>query len=205
MRFEHGKSVASAVADQPASSRVARGISSVASAASRSLGVCAILASVATTATTAHAVEPGSPVPAESRQDVNPDSATYQQPVSPADFAERISLWFFTPASCATCLDQLGYLDDLKKELNDDGLRIGVVGIVESATPKASLAGAKQVPWLDGTDPAYWLSWGASGRRLYLVDGTGTLRERIDLAMFDLALPANVDELEYRIENIAFD
>src|SRR5688572_25143436 len=52
--------------------------------------------------------------------DVNPASERFSGEVSPRDYLENVSAWYFTHADCGYCRNQLGFLDQMQGELTEE-------------------------------------------------------------------------------------
>lgn len=74
-------------------------------------------------------------------EDVNPNSATYEQQVGPADFEGEVSAWYFGWATCPLCQSHVDALDVLATDER----------LAEAAVP-VSLLGINEIGYESGND-----------------------------------------------------
>ncbi len=144
----------------------------------------------------APAGEPAEPLANFSLVDVNPNSSSFNQSVSPAQYEGRVSAWFFAFASCTYCKSQFAALDAITAELENlhPVLKIDAVGVNahDKAFANPAFVEDRSLPWLqtednngDGNSDA-WQSWDVNFRDLVIRGGDGERIATFNLATHDL-------------------
>ena len=60
----------------------------------------------------------GEPLPDFALADLNPNSESYEESISPRDTTGSVSVWYFTHATCGYCQSQFDILYILQEELD---------------------------------------------------------------------------------------
>lgn len=159
--------------------------------------------------------EPSEPLANFSLLDVNPNSQSYNESVSPAQYEGRVSAWFFAFASCTYCKSQFAALDAVAAELESlhPILEIDAVGVnaYDKAFANPAFVEDRTLPWLqaedtngDGSSDA-WQSWGVGLRDLVIRGGDGERVATFNLATYDLTEPHAAQELRALLVDTAME
>lgn len=153
-------------------------------------------------------------MPDFSLTDVNPNSPTSGQAVSPRDYLEQVSAWYFAHSTCGYCISQFGYMDTMQKELRDayPTLRIQFLGINENGqeSGNASATSGRVLPWLqdvdansNGRSDVWYDSWNVVFRDVVILDGTNTKVGLYNVTVHSLATPENYAILKEMVVDAA--
>lgn len=149
----------------------------------------------------------GAAMPAFSLPDMNAASESFQQNISPSQFAGEVSAWYFAHATCGYCTTQFGYLDTLQQELASTYplLKIQILGVndVGSAAGNAQITAGRNLPWLQDTDTngnrqsdVWTESWQVAFRDVVVLNGAGEKVAVYNLTDHNLATSSNYAELK---------
>ena len=111
-------------------------------------------------------------------QDINPNSSTYGEIITPSIFNNQITLHYFGHQDWDACTARVGQLNDLYQDLLDNEIvNVRIVAIGKGGSYENSNSN-----WINNTsmpiliDPVsyeVWESWGAGQRDLYFLDSGG--------------------------------
>jgi hypothetical protein len=147
----------------------------------------------------------GPPLPTEtvtefSLMDVNPNSPSAGQAVTPHDYAGKVSGWFFGHSDCLYCRDEFAILQQLQDELTAEAPgAIFLLGINAAGLESQNLemTNGRTLPWLQDTAAAnVWGAWDATWRDVVIVGAASDRRGVYNLTSNDLSVPANYAELK---------
>jgi len=154
-------------------------------------------------------VATGEMVPDFALQDVNSISATYGQLVSPRDYLQQVSAWYFGQAGGGTCRTDVGYLDQMQRDLdaNDPEADIRILGVNRAGYESGSSAvtAGRDIPWLQDVDGNHdgfsdvWTSWDVQYRDLVILNGENEKLETFSLVVYDLRNPDSYDALRKKL------
>ncbi len=134
--------------------------------------------------------------------DVNPGSATANQGVSPGDYLQQVSGWYFGAATVGYCSSQFGYLNTLQQDLRNayPALRIQIMGVnengQESGNPSATAG--RVLPWLQDVDANsdgksdVFASWQVSLNDIVILNGSNAKVGVYNTTLHDLGNAADL-------------
>jgi thiol-disulfide isomerase/thioredoxin len=147
----------------------------------------------------------GEPLPDFVLSDLNPNSETFEEDLSPRAAEGAVSLWYFTHATCPYCQSQFDILYTLQAEL-DEQYGAGAVQIFgvnaagyESGIP--DITEGNSLPLLQDVDSVdAWDAWYSEWRDLVVVDEDNAWVGLFNLTSHDLADAGNLTDLRAMIE-----
>jgi hypothetical protein len=146
--------------------------------------------------------------------DVNANSASFNQPVSPAQFSGEVSAWYFSRSSCGYCGKQFGHLNSMQAELATahPQLKINQIGINQAGyeSTNAQITTGRMLPWLqdvdadqDGLSDVWAEQWQVTYRDVVILNGEGEKVDLYNLTTYDLSKPENYSTLKQKLIDAA--
>jgi thiol-disulfide isomerase/thioredoxin len=147
----------------------------------------------------------GEPLPDFALADLNPNSESYEESISPRDTTGSVSVWYFTHATCGYCQSQFDILYILQEELDvaygDGAVEIyGINGAgYEDGIP--DITDGNTLPLLQDTDELdVWGAWYADWRDLVVLDVDNAWIGLFNLTTHDLSDPSNLTEVREMVD-----
>jgi hypothetical protein len=133
-------------------------------------------------------------------QDVNPNSSSSGQSVSPRDYLGKVSAWYFGHATWGYCGSQFGFLDLIQFSFGQNPTRVAVqiLGVNEAGeeADNAVMTSGRSIPWLQDTSQQHvWNSWRVTFRDVVVLDPSNRVVAVFNLTEHDLQYPAERDSL----------
>lgn len=138
----------------------------------------------------------GAPVPDFNLFDTNLSSPRRNTAVSPRDYQQQISAFYFAHADCSYCSEQFGFLNQLQAELRatntDFNIEIAGVNDASKAAFNAVITSGRTIPWLQDTaTDNVWTRWQVGYRDLRVLDSQNQLLAVYNLTEHNLSDPSN--------------
>lgn len=144
-------------------------------------------------------------VPDFSLLDVNTTSSSYNELVSPRDYLQHVSGWYFADATCFFCGVQFGLLNQMQDELDASypALGIKIIGCNRDGeeSGNTSITAGRDIPWLQDLDSDgdgasdVWTSWEVTLRDVIILNAENIRIETFNLTENPLLFQENYDML----------
>ena len=115
-----------------------------------------------------------------SLEDINPNSQSFGQIISPSNFESQVSLYYFGHFNWVLCTSLFGQLSDFSQDLESNGIEnVNCIGIGKDnfISSLSNWTNGNSIPIVADSSPfSVWSDWEAGQRDLFIVDTNGQIR-----------------------------